>query len=113
LGGKKKGRATGGGGNNDRCVIGIKEKRPEKGEKEECMETNVHIDNKWWKIMTIYSKDKYNNKRCRRYNKRKQRILYALGRGFQGQNRRKRNKKLGREGKENSVIRWNMQRGRD
>jgi hypothetical protein len=64
-------------------------------------------------IMTIYSKDKYNNKRCRRYNKRKQRILYALGRGFQGQNRRKRNKKLGREGKENSVIRWNMQRGRD
>jgi hypothetical protein len=56
--------------------LGIKEKRPEKGEKEECMETNVHIGNKWWKIMTIYSKDKYNNKRCRRYNKRKQRRLY-------------------------------------
>jgi hypothetical protein len=26
--------------------LGIKEKRPEKGE-EECMETNVHIGNKW------------------------------------------------------------------
>jgi hypothetical protein len=30
----------------------IKEKRPEKGE-EGCMERKVHIDNKWWKIMTI------------------------------------------------------------
>jgi hypothetical protein len=27
--------------------LGIKEKRPEKGEEEECMETNVHIGNKW------------------------------------------------------------------
>jgi hypothetical protein len=36
----------------------IKEKRQEKGEEEGYMERNVHIGNKWWKIMTIiYSKE--------------------------------------------------------
>jgi hypothetical protein len=33
--------------------LGIKEK----GEEERYMERNVHIGNKSWKIMTIYSKD--------------------------------------------------------
>jgi hypothetical protein len=36
--------------------LGIKEKRQEKREEEGCMERKVHIGNKWWKIMTIYSK---------------------------------------------------------
>jgi hypothetical protein len=37
--------------------FGIKEKRQETGEEEECIGRNVHIGNKWWKIMTIYSKE--------------------------------------------------------
>jgi hypothetical protein len=37
-------------------TLGIKEKRQEKGEEEGCMERKVHIGNKWWKIITIYSK---------------------------------------------------------
>jgi hypothetical protein len=41
-------------------------------------------------------RDEGNNKRCRRYNERKQRKMYALGRGLQQENRRKRSKKLGR-----------------
>jgi hypothetical protein len=32
-------------------------KRQEKGEEEGCMERDVHIGNKSWKIMTIYSKE--------------------------------------------------------
>jgi hypothetical protein len=32
--------------------LGFKEKRKENG-----IERKVHIDNKWWKIMTIYSKE--------------------------------------------------------
>jgi hypothetical protein len=41
-------------GNNNRGEkLGIKEK----GEEEGCMERKVHIGNKWWKIMTIYSKE--------------------------------------------------------
>jgi hypothetical protein len=34
--------------------FGIKEKRQETGEEEGCIGRNVHIGNKWWKIMTIY-----------------------------------------------------------
>jgi hypothetical protein len=37
--------------------LGIKEKRQEKREEEGYMERKVHIDNKWWKIMIIYSKE--------------------------------------------------------
>jgi hypothetical protein len=37
--------------------LGTKEKRQEKGEEEICMERKVHIDNKWWKIMTTYSEE--------------------------------------------------------
>jgi hypothetical protein len=52
--GKKKGRAAG--GITTEIKSEIKEKRQEEGE-EECMERNIHIGNKWWKIMTIYSKE--------------------------------------------------------
>jgi hypothetical protein len=52
----------------------IKEKRQEKEEEEECMERNVQIGTKWWKIMTIYSKEM---KTTRRYNKRKQGRMYV------------------------------------
>jgi uncharacterized protein with HEPN domain len=79
--GKKKGRPAG--GIITRVKLGIKEKRQKK-------------------------KDEDNNKRFRRYNKRKQRRLYALGRiGEKAQ-------KIGkRMGKENPKTRWKMQRGRD
>jgi hypothetical protein len=66
----------------------------EKGEEEGCRERKVYILNKWWEIMTIYSKD--NRKTCRRRNVRKQGKLYAFGRRLQRMNRRKRSKKLGR-----------------
>jgi hypothetical protein len=33
------------------------EKQKEKGEEEGYMERNVHIDNEWWKIVTVYSKE--------------------------------------------------------
>jgi hypothetical protein len=52
---KKKRRATG--GIITGVKLGIKEKRQEKGEEEGCMERKVHIGNKWWKIMTIFSKE--------------------------------------------------------
>jgi hypothetical protein len=52
---REKGRATG--GIITGVKFGIKEKRQEKGE-EECMERKVRTgNNKWWKIMTIYSKE--------------------------------------------------------
>jgi protein subunit release factor B len=53
--GKKKGRAAG--GIITGVKLGIKEKRQQKEEEEECMERNIHIGNKCWKIMTIYSKE--------------------------------------------------------
>jgi hypothetical protein len=37
--------------------LGIKEKRQEKEEEEGCMERKVHVSNKSWKIMTVYSKE--------------------------------------------------------
>jgi hypothetical protein len=48
----------------------------------------------------IEQRDEDNNKRCRRYNKRKQIRLHALGSGLQREHRRKRSKKLGRGGEE-------------
>jgi hypothetical protein len=50
---KKKRRTTG--GIITAVKLGIKEKRQETAEEEGCMERKVHIGNKWWKIMTIYS----------------------------------------------------------
>jgi hypothetical protein len=48
---KKKGRAAGG------IITGVKLGIKEKGEEEGCMERNEQIGNKWWRIMTIYSKE--------------------------------------------------------
>jgi hypothetical protein len=43
--------------------LGIKEKRQEKGEEGECMERKVRIGNKYWKIMTIYKKERKTTRR--------------------------------------------------
>jgi hypothetical protein len=90
---KKKGRATG--GIITGVKLGIKEKRQEKGKEEGCMERNVHIGNKWWKIMTMYSKDVKTTRRPVE-NAMKENREYVHGRGLQRGNRRKRSKKLGR-----------------
>jgi hypothetical protein len=38
--------------------LGVKDNRQKKkGEEKGCMERNEQIGNKWWKIMTIYSKE--------------------------------------------------------
>jgi hypothetical protein len=74
------------------------------------MEGKVHIGNKWWKILTIYSKEMKTSRRRVENDERKQARLYTLGRGLQRENRRKRSKKLG---KENLKTGWKMQRGRD
>jgi hypothetical protein len=37
--------------------LAIKEKRQEMGEEEGCLERKIYRGNKWWKIMTIYSKE--------------------------------------------------------
>jgi hypothetical protein len=55
------------------------------------MEIKVHIGNKWWKIMTIYSKEV----------KTTRRLVKKIG------------KRRGGMGKENPKTRWKMQRGRD
>jgi hypothetical protein len=38
-------------------VVKLGTKGTKKGEEEGCMERKVHIGNKWWKIMVIYSKE--------------------------------------------------------
>jgi hypothetical protein len=58
--------------------LGIKEKRQEKGEEEGCMEKKVHIGNKWWKIMTIYSKEmKTRRRRVEDAIKKTEKIVYS------------------------------------
>jgi hypothetical protein len=52
---RKRGRAAG--GIITWVKLGIEEKQKEKGEEEGYMERNVHIDNEWWKIVTVYSKE--------------------------------------------------------
>jgi hypothetical protein len=52
---RKRGRAAG--GIITGVKLGIEEKQKEKGEEEGYMERNVHIDNEWWKIATVYSKE--------------------------------------------------------
>jgi hypothetical protein len=52
--------------------LGIKEKRQEKEEEEGCVERNVRIGNKWcWQLEVS------------KIHKRKQRRMYAFGRGLQ------------------------------
>jgi hypothetical protein len=72
--------------------LGIKEKR-----EEGCMERNVQIGNKWWKLMTKYSKEMKTRRRgVEDTIKKKHGRMYAHWRGFQLENRRKRSKKVGR-----------------
>ncbi|KAH0814053.1 hypothetical protein GEV33_008739 [Tenebrio molitor] len=52
---RKRGRAAG--GIITGVKLGIEEKQKEKGEEEGYMERNVHIDNEWCKIVTVYSKE--------------------------------------------------------
>jgi ssDNA-binding Zn-finger/Zn-ribbon topoisomerase 1 len=87
--GKKKGRAAG--GIIAGVKLGIKEKRQEKGEEGGCMERKMVENND-----KIQQRDKDNKKRCGRCNKRKQRRMCAHGRVLQRENRRKRNRILGR-----------------
>jgi hypothetical protein len=74
--------------------LGIKEKRQEKGEEEGCMERKVHVGNKWWKIMTVYSKEVKTTRRRVQDAMKKNRDAHV--RGLQPKNRRKRSKKSGR-----------------
>jgi hypothetical protein len=63
--GKKNGRAVG--GKITRVKMWIKEK----GEEEGCIERNVQIGSKWWKIMTIYSKEMKTTRRGVEYTIKK------------------------------------------
>jgi hypothetical protein len=82
--------------------LGIKEKRQKKGEEEECIERKVDIGNKWWEIMTIYSKEMKTTRR---------RVEDAMK-----ENREKEEqeieKRIGRTWNEDLKTRWRMQRGR-
>jgi hypothetical protein len=110
---KKKGRATG------RIItevkLGIKEKRPEKGEG--CMKRKVHIANKWWKIMTIYSKEiKTTRRRVEDAMKENREDRIVLGEDFNGRIRERGVRNWEEErgmGKGNRRTRWKLQRGRD
>jgi hypothetical protein len=98
--------------------LGIKEKRQEKGEEEICMERKVHIGNKWWKIMTKYSKEmKTTRGRIEDAMKENREECLFMGEDFNGRTgeRRARNweERRGWMGKENSKTRWRMQRVRD
>jgi hypothetical protein len=52
---RKRGRAAG--GIITGVTLGIEEKRKKRGVEEGYMERNVHIDNEWWKTVTVYSKE--------------------------------------------------------
>jgi hypothetical protein len=62
----------------------------------------------------IQQRDEDKNEWCRRYNKRKQTRMYALGRGFQREKveREARNWKEERGDGKNPTTRWKMQRER-
>jgi hypothetical protein len=98
--------------------LGIKEKRQEKGEEEICMERKVHIGNKWWKIMTKYSKEmKATRGRIEDAMKENREECLLMGEDFNERTRERgaRNweERRGWMGKENSKTRWRMQRVRD
>jgi hypothetical protein len=64
--------------------LGIKKKRQEEGEEKGCMERKVHNGNKWWKIMTIYSKEvKTRRRRVEDAMKENREICMLIGRGLQ------------------------------
>jgi hypothetical protein len=76
--------------------LGFKGKRKENGEEAGWIERKVHIDNKWWKIMTIYSKEmKTTRRRVEDAMKENWEDRILLGGDFNGRTREKRSKKLG------------------
>jgi hypothetical protein len=90
----------------------------EKGDEESCMEINVRIGNKWWKIMTIYSKEMKTTMRGAEVTiKENREDCMLLGGDFHGRIRERggRNWEEKRRGmgKENPKTRWRKQRGRD
>jgi hypothetical protein len=86
--------------------LAIKEKRQEMGE-EGHVEMKIHRGNKWWKIMTIYSKDMKTTRRLVE-DAVKGNMEDTLGRGLQRENRRKRRERRGGMGKENPKTKWKM-----
>jgi endonuclease/exonuclease/phosphatase (EEP) superfamily protein YafD len=95
----------------------IKEKRQENGEEEGCMDKKVHIGNKWWKIMRIYSKEvKKTRILVKDAIKENREDPILLGGDFNGRIGERGARNLEEErgmGKENPKTRWKMQRGRD
>jgi hypothetical protein len=77
--------------------LGIKEK----GEEHGCRERNVRIGNKWWKILTTYSKEMKTTRRgVEDTIKENKEECMLMGGDFNGS-------------KENPKTRWKMQKGRD
>jgi hypothetical protein len=93
--------------------LGIKEKGKEEG----CMERNVHIGNKWWKIMTMYSKEVKTTRRpVENAIKENWEECVLMGGDFNGTIGERGTRNWEEEsgmGKENPKTRWKMQRGRD
>jgi hypothetical protein len=85
--GKVKGQKENKKRNSYRWIItevkfGIKEMRQEEG----CIERKVHIGNKWWKIMTIYSKEmKTTRRRVEDAMKENREDCILLGGDFNGE----------------------------
>jgi hypothetical protein len=84
----------------------IKEKRQEKGKEEGCMERKVHIGNKWWKIMTIYSKERKKTPRrvedAMKENKEDRMLLRGDFNGRIGERRARNREEERRDGKRKS-----------
>ncbi|KAH0812368.1 hypothetical protein GEV33_010423 [Tenebrio molitor] len=89
---------------------GKKRKEKVKSYREGCMERKVHIGNKWWKIMTIYSKEMKTTRRRVEdaMEENREECMLMGGGGLQRENRRKRSgrgeggweKKIQRQGEE-------------
>jgi hypothetical protein len=81
------------------------------------MERKVHIGNKWWKIMTIYSKKiKTTRKRVEDAMKENREDCIFLGRDFSGRIAERGTRNWEEErgmGKKIPKTRWKIQRGRD
>jgi hypothetical protein len=96
--------------------LGFKEKRKENGEEAGWIERKVHIDNKWWKIMTIYSKEmKTTRRRVEDAMKENWEDRILLGGDFNGRTEKEEQEignRRGEMGKENLKIRWKIQRER-
>jgi hypothetical protein len=88
--------------------LGIKEK----GEEEGCMGRKVHIGNKWWKIMTIYSKEvKTTRRRVEDPMKENREDRILLGGDYNGRIGEK-GQEIGKRregmGNENPKTRWKL-----